>query len=465
MTYHRVQLVSIKLRIVGNAHHQGATFIATAENGHHFIRALDFKPRALGGGKETACSLRAPGHQPAHSRGCWLGIGRHAGTIKDLSFNAHPVTGLHIDVVKTRQRPAKNVVEFGAQTQGTAALLLGEKILGHRAFLIQKGSHHTACRLTRGNQVGTLGHITITGTSRFGCATNLNAMTNQVRGELVHRRGITCKRYQILSGTTVLTSIGTAAIFNEVTQERFAVSRSSLDGANRSYKVTLHTIGIGDGFTVATLAGETSCGSHFEGHADTAMECRPGVSVTWVVGVINRLREILEAEQIKPFRVITAVSIKHLFLCIDIMRVERLRRWRKEVARISSHLMDIHVDEGEEFLEGRDSANDLRLGEWQPIPVQIEQVVIGTTSWPGLSALGSDSRGAWRDAISLAEMIKEAFTAIRVLTRVDSHERVLANRIERRSPGCQHVVSSLQASVGTGDLIAVNAVGEPYHGR
>ncbi len=91
--------------------------------------------------------------------------------------------------------------------------------------------------------------------------------------------------------------------------------------------------------------------------------------------------------------------------------------------------------------------------------------MIGATSWPGFSALGSDSRGAWRDAVSLAEMIKEAFTTVRVLTRVDSHECVLANRIERRPPRCQHMVSSLQAGIGTGDLVAVNAVGEPNHGR
>ncbi len=126
--------------------------------------------------------------------------------------------------------------------------------------------------------------------------------------------------------------------------------------------MTLHTISVGDDFTVATLARKTPRRSHFEGHTDTAMECWPRVSVTRVVSVINRLREVLEAEQIKPFRVITAVSIKHLFLRIDIMRVKRLRRWRKEVARISSHLVDIDVDEREEFLEGRYPANDLRLG-------------------------------------------------------------------------------------------------------
>ena len=64
----------------------------------------------------------------------------------------------------------------------------------------------------------------------------------------------------------------------------------------------------------------------------------------------------------------------------------------------------------------------LRLGQSEPVAVQVEVIMIGAAPGPRLVVLGGRRMGARRDPFGDAEVIHEAVASVRVLRRDDDHE-------------------------------------------
>ena len=145
-------------------------------------------------------------------------------------------------------------------------------------------------------------------------------------------RTVTGQRNQILACSPVLAGIRTASILNEIPQEGLPVDRRGLYCSDRCDEMALDTIGVSNYLAVATLARQSTRRGHFKGHTDAALKRRPGIAVSRVVGVINGLSKILKAKAVEPLGVVATIGVKHLPLCIDVVGIEGLSRWREKIA-------------------------------------------------------------------------------------------------------------------------------------
>ena len=148
------------------------------------------------------------------------------------------------------------------------------------------------------------------------------------------------------------------------------------------------------------------------------------------------------------------------------MRVVRHRLRREVVRRIAAHLVEVDEHQRVPLLEHAHSPERLGLGERDPIAVEVEEVVVGATARPSLVVLGRQPIEVWSDAVALREVLDEAVAAIRVLGRVDQHQHVLADGVDHRvALRRQQVIGGEHRGIRRGDLVPVDAVGEPDHRR
>ena len=93
-------------------------------------------------------------------------------------------------------------------------------------------------------------------------------------------------------------------------------------------------------------------------------------------------------------------------------------------------------------------ASSLRLGDSEPVAVQVEVIMIGAAPGPRLVVLGGCRMGARRDAFSDAEVIHEAVASVGVLRRDDNDERLARDRVhDLVSLGGEKVVSREQTCI------------------
>ena len=117
------------------------------------------------------------------------------------------------------------------------------------------------------------------------------------------------------------------------------------------------------------------------------------------------------------------------------------------------------------LLKGFDPADHLRLRERQPVPVQIKQIMIRASCRPGFATLGSDRRNARLNAVSFTEVVHKTHPAVRILTGVYRHQRVVTDTVEGLSLSGQQMIGGLQARIRAGNFIAMYPIGKPDNSR
>ena len=125
--------------------------------------------------------------------------------------------------------------------------------------------------------------------------------------------------------------------------------------------------------------------------------------------------------------------------------------------------MDIDVHQRKELLKSLDPADYLRLRERKPVSVQIKQIMIRAPRRPGFATLSSDRRNTRLDAIGFTKVVHETHPAVRILTRIYRHKRVVSDGIEWLSLSGQQMIGGLQPGIRGGNFIAMYPVGKPYN--
>ena len=160
----------------------------------------------------------------------------------------------------------------------------------------------------------------------------------------------------------------------------------------RRREVAPHAVAIAEQRAVGTAHHQPARRRLLVGHADAALERRPGVGVAGIEEVEGLAREVLEAEAIEPARVVAAEQLERRLLRRGDVRVRRLGVGRKEVGRLGAHL--VSVDHHQRIpLEQRAHARArLRLRQRDEVAVEIEQVVVAAAAGPRLIVLGRHRR-------------------------------------------------------------------------
>ena len=86
--------------------------------------------------------------------------------------------------------------------------------------------------------------------------------------------------------------------------------------------------------------------------------------------------------------------------------------------------MSIHIGDGIPLQHRRSTPLGFRLGLDEPVPVHVEQIMIGTTTRPGFVMFGSESVRVWHQALGDFKIVDEPIPSIGILHRVDDNNGV-----------------------------------------
>ena len=161
-----------------------------------------------------------------------------------------------------------------------------------------------------------------------------------------------------------------------------------------------------------------------------------------------------------------AEQIERRHLALGDVRVERIGRRREVIGVVAALLVQIDGHVRPVLARQRDAAARFRLRLREPVAVHVEQVVVRAAARPRLVVLGVVRRRIRARGAALQVLEDEPRAAVRVLHRIDQHERLAQHRVDvgialRR----QQVIGLEQRRIGRRDLVAVHAVRQPRHDR
>jgi len=141
------------------------------------------------------------------------------------------------------------------------------------------------------------------------------------------------------------------------------------------------------------------------------------------------------------------------------MRVAGLGVGREVVGRIAAHLVEIRDHVRHPLQHEGHTPCALGLSLREPVPVQVEEIVIRPSAGPGLVVFGGGRLAVGRRGAPQEVLKDEAGAAVRVLGRVDDDDGFPADQIRdgivlRR----QQVPRLGHRRTGRRDLVAVHAV-------
>ena len=140
--------------------------------------------------------------------------------------------------------------------------------------------------------------------------------------------------------------------------------------------------------------------------------------------------------------------------------------WREVVRTLSAHLVEIDDHVRHPLEQRRNPSATLRLRLREPVTIQVEEVVIAPPSRPWLIVLGRQGEGIRHRGSCAARPLRHAGPAIRILERIDQHDRVLEDRVHARIVARrQQVVRLEQRRAARRDLVAMHAVQQRHDNR
>ncbi|MNE49246.1 hypothetical protein D3C80_1437500 [compost metagenome] len=107
----------------------------------------------------------------------------------------------------------------------------------------------------------------------------------------------------------------------------------------------------------------------------------------------------------------------------------------------------------------------LRLGLDEPVAVQVEQIVVETARRPRLGPFGRQGVAVGLRPQTRLEAVDEALAPVGVLGRDEDHHDVLQPPLRLGVGGVGQAPGGGHGGVGGADLIAVDGIGHPDHGR
>ena len=292
-------------------------------------------------------------------------------------------------------------------------------------------------------------------------------MLHQDPGQLIRGAGIAAARQNVLLDRLLPAFLDCRhAVLVEIAQQLLAIHRRRLQRRNRRHEMVPHRVAKRKQRFVRAPHHQAANRGLLVGHRKRSVVERPTRAVARIEGVVLFAREVIEAVFVEPLRIILAEQRQARPLIRRQVRIVRVGFRCEEIRRVRTHLVKIHVHHRQPLAQRLHLAEDLRLGQPDPIAIQVEQVMIGAAAGPRLIVLGRARTRIRHQAASLLEVVHEAVAPVRVLRRIDQHhhlrQHIVHNLVVARG---QQVVRGHQRRVRGRDLVAVDSVGEPDHGR
>ena len=372
-----------------------------------------------------------------------------------------------LDVEQRRQAPAGDVIDLIAEPLlATAILLLHERFrLGD--VRVEQVAHETARRLGRRDQIGPRRHVARADLECLAGHPHVNPLPGKVAREAAGHSRIVAGQQDVLAGRgSFALGDGRAAVLEEVAEQALAVGGRRVGGRDGRVEVVHDSLAVGEGRVVVAREDQAAGRCLFVRHPDRAVEDRPRLAVPGIERVVDLADEVREAAIVEARGVGAAKRLEPADLVRGDERVERIGRRREVVRRVAAHLVQVHDDVREVVQRDLQAAQRFRLGLREPVAVHVEQVVIRPAAGPRLVVFGAEAIAVGRGGASKLVLEKKPRTAVRVLERIDQHDRLAEDRVDHRIPtGRQQVVGLGKRGVRRRDLVAVDGVHQPSHHR
>ena len=256
-------------------------------------------------------------------------------------------------------------------------------------------------------------------------------MLGKNAGELLHRSGIAFvdddERLDCFAPTLRNRRF---TVLPETHQLTLAVSRRRLRGGDRCYEVMAHRVAKTKVGAVIPSEHETTRRGLLVRGCDGAVEQRPARAVAWIERIVHFAGEIKKPKLVEPLRVVAPVEVESFALRRRDVRVVRPRFRGEVVRRVATHFVEIDEDLREPLLVCACVTSGLGLSQREPVTVQVEIIMIGASSRPGLVVLGCGGMSRGSDPFGDAKVVDETVTPVRVLRGHEDDETVLKDGVD-----------------------------------
>ena len=233
-------------------------------------------------------------------------------------------------------------------------------------------------------------------------------------------------------------------------------------GRKRCDEVVFDTVLVGEDPAIAAFELESARRTLLISHRDGPAEGWPHVAIARIEGIVDFAGEIVIAALVEPAGMIAPDQGLLRLLRIGDVRIERVSRRRKEVGAVTAHLVGVDNDDRVPFKDAGDTAARFGLSQSEPVAVHVKQVVVEAAGGPGFVMLGAGTVGEGFEAARRFKRMNEAGAPIRVLHRVNDDDGFAEDLVHNGiAAGSEQVIGERETGIGAGNLIAVDAIGEP----
>ena len=250
-----------------------------------------------------------------------------------------------------------------------------------------------------------------------------------------------------------------------IAQQRFPVFRRGGEVGDGTGKLAVHCIAEGEQGAVRPAHRRPFGAGLFVDEPDCPDQVGIGTAVAGVpvfqplAGVIAPAVAVegpglLGCDTFGPFQGDLAVIV-----------VDRFARRVEEKGVEGTHLVGIDHQLRMPFVQCLHPGTAFRLGEDEPVAVEVEQVVIGASPGPYPGVVDALGIAVGHGAAPLLHRGQESLPAVGIFHRVDAHQQFPAKLCAAFIRAGSQLISHLEGGVGAGEFISVNAVHHPGHRR
>ncbi len=223
---------------------------------------------------------------------------------------------------------------------------------------------------------------------------------------------------------------------------------------------------IGQRRIVAPPIDQPARRGHLEGHADRALRHRPRDAIARIKCVEDLAIEIGEAPLIEAPGVVLPEEREPVGLRLRHMRIAGIGRGREIIGRIAAHLVQIDDDVRHPVEQHPHAAAALGLGLREPVAIEVEEIMVRPAARPRLVVFGGGGLVVGRGRLPEQVLEDESRAPIRVLHRIDEHDRFAADDVDigivlRR----EQMICLGHGGLARRDLVPVHAVRQDDHHR
>ena len=223
---------------------------------------------------------------------------------------------------------------------------------------------------------------------------------------------------------------GAAAVVEVVAHHPLAIAGRGDRGGDGGVEVVHHAVAIGQRVAVAARKRQAARRGLLVGHADRALESRPGIAVARVERVVDLADVIGPAAFVEASRVGAAKQLQRGVLALGDVRVQRIGRRREVVGVVAALLVQVDGDLRHVLEANLDAAACFGLRLREPVAVHVEQVMVDAPARPRLVVLGAVGRRIGRGGPSQQVLEHEPRAAVGVLHGIDQHQRVARHGVD-----------------------------------